>query len=49
MKKKNLVRFYCIDCDNAWLEILEHDVFTSKCEYCKTPQQAEEIENENNR
>lgn len=49
MKKKNLVRFYCVDCDNAWTEVLEDGTFSSNCKYCKRPQQAEEIENENNR
>lgn len=48
MKRKSLVRFYCIDCDNAWMEVLPVDSYSSNCEYCKKPQQAEEITNENN-
>lgn len=47
MKRKNLVRFYCIDCDNAWMEILIDGQYSSNCEYCNKPQQAEHIENEN--
>jgi hypothetical protein len=41
---KNLFRFYCIDCDNAWMEILDEEEDHSKCEYCNKPQKAEEVE-----
>lgn len=48
MKVKKLCRFYCLDCDNAFVSILEISDetvdFTDKCEYCGKKQQAEEIE-----
>lgn len=45
---KRLCRFYCVDCDNAWIELFEeHEYkadYTDKCEYCNKTQQAEEVE-----
>lgn len=31
---KKLFRFYCIDCDNAWHEILNELESNSNCDYC---------------
>jgi hypothetical protein len=31
---KKLYRFYCVDCDNAWHEILEEKDNKSDCDYC---------------
>jgi len=36
-----LCRFYCVDCDAAWAEILGDDLYTALCEYCRKPQEAE--------
>jgi hypothetical protein len=48
---KRLCRFYCVDCDNAWLEILEdnveHPEYHDKCDYCGKKQQAEEVTKDN--
>jgi hypothetical protein len=45
---KKLCRFYCVDCDNAWLELIsEHENkadYVDKCDYCNKTQQAEEVE-----
>ena len=41
---KKLFRFYCVDCDNAWMGILEEEDNHSKCEYCSKEQKAEEEE-----
>ncbi len=48
---KKLCRFYCCDCDYAWIELVEENTENSKyndtCDYCKRTQEAEEIENKN--
>jgi hypothetical protein len=38
MKKKRLYSFYCLPCDNAWLEIKDHSTDTKydECEYCRS-------------
>lgn len=45
---KKLCRFYCKDCDNAWIELIEenkeHPEYHDKCDYCGKPQEAEEVE-----
>ena len=43
MKNKILRRFYCVDCDHAWMEIVLDDILFSDCEYCQNPMPAEEI------
>jgi hypothetical protein len=51
---KKLCRFYCKDCDNAWLEILsikeeENVDYADKCDYCGKKQEAEDLlDNEKN-
>lgn len=45
---KRLCRFYCVDCDNAWLEIVsakdeEKVDYADKCDYCGKKQKAEEL------
>jgi len=48
---RKICRFYCCDCDYAWIEFVEENKelpsFYDKCDYCKKPQEAEEIENIN--
>lgn len=35
-RSKRLYRFYCLDCDNAWSDVLmESDKVTSECSYCQ--------------
>ena len=45
---KKLCRFYCSDCDNAWLELIEehkqNPEYVDKCDYCGRQQEAEEVE-----
>jgi hypothetical protein len=41
---RKLFRFYCVDCDNAWIEILNADEIHSRCEYCDKLQTAETID-----
>ena len=42
-KKKALYRFYCLDCDNAWHEILTEENTVSECDYCGNPQKPEDL------
>jgi hypothetical protein len=48
---KKLCRFYCVDCDNSWMEILntseENFDYTDKCDYCGEKQEAEHVTSEN--
>ena len=39
---KKLLRFYCLDCDNAWMEILPTYKVCSDCEYCGISVEAED-------
>lgn len=45
---KKLCRFYCLDCDNAWIELIEeHEEkadYQDKCDYCGKQQTAEEVD-----
>jgi len=45
---KKLCRFYCVDCDNAWIELIEekqnNTKYHGKCDYCLKEQEAEEVE-----
>lgn len=45
---KKLCRFYCVDCDNAWLELIsengDNNDYSDKCDYCGKKQEAEEVE-----
>jgi len=34
MQTKKLYRFYCLDCDHAWAEVLPEFTVHAKCEYC---------------
>jgi len=47
---KKLCRFYCLDCDNAFMDILEVNDekvdFVKKCEYCGKAFEAEYIQDE---
>jgi NAD-dependent SIR2 family protein deacetylase len=43
---KKLYRFYCIDCDNAWHEILEENESTSNCDYCNKLFKPEDLKND---
>ena len=48
---KRLCRFYCKDCDNAWLEIIsikeeENVDYADKCDYCGKKQEAEDLLND---
>jgi hypothetical protein len=45
---KKLFRFYCLDCDNAWHEILEETESYSHCDFCNKKVKPEEINNEEN-
>ena len=45
---KKLFRFYCIDCDNAWHEILEEYTIHANCDYCNKEIEAEDLTNEEN-
>lgn len=44
---KRLCRFYCVDCDNAWMEIWDdlgdNPHHTDECDYCGKKYEAEEI------
>lgn len=44
--KRVLLSYYCLDCDNAWLEIALLDQ-QAECDYCKRKCVGEEIANEN--
>lgn len=45
---KKLCRFYCVDCDNAWIELFlengDNHIYVDKCDYCGKTQPAEEID-----
>ena len=43
---KRLFRFYCLDCDNAWHEILEETDSKSHCDFCNKLLEAEEIQDD---
>jgi hypothetical protein len=45
---KKLYRFYCIDCDNAWHEILEEHESHANCDFCLKETEAEHLKNEEN-
>jgi len=45
---KKLFRFYCIDCDNAWHEILEENEDHSHCDFCDKEIEAEHLSDEEN-
>jgi hypothetical protein len=45
---KKLYRFYCIDCDNAWHDLVEDYENHAKCDYCLNEIEAEQLENEEN-
>jgi len=44
MSNKKLYRFYCLDCDHAWAEVLPEFTVYSKCEYCGSEQETESLE-----
>lgn len=47
---KKLCRFYCLDCDNAFMDVLDFTEekvdFLRKCEYCGKSFAAEHISDE---
>lgn len=45
---KKLFRFYCLDCDNAWHEILEDCISHASCDYCSKEIIAEHLKDEEN-
>ena len=45
METKKLYRFYCLDCDHAWAEVLPEFTIHAKCEYCNKEYQVENIHN----
>lgn len=45
---KKLYRFYCMDCDNAWHELLEDYQNNSNCDYCSKEIEPEDLTNEEN-
>jgi len=38
---KRLYRFYCVDCDHAWMQVLSEYKVYSMCEYCSKEQAVE--------
>jgi len=48
MDNKKLYRFYCLDCDNAWMEILGEYSNHSKCEYCSKEIECDSVYGDDN-
>ncbi len=43
MRSKRLARFYCVDCDMAWTNLISEFEHHDNCEYCNKSLEAEEI------
>jgi hypothetical protein len=46
---KRLYRFYCVDCDHAWHDLLEEiseEPHKDFCDYCRKPQKSEDLKHD---